>query len=221
MADVLPYAAVSWTQYTLAGDDEFVSYNLKRLNLETEVWDVIATIEEIDTTNWHDYLAFPGSNSYRLTVTVDRLGAIIESDPDEVTGVEFTWRGLWGHEVQDASQQVRLQASTVQQRVQQGQTYRLAAGRRHETLFAGPLLARTLALELIPEDLRDPVTVTALERLLDRQYTAGAVLCVRWGARAGARYIVQIDGGVDESLSGGLGRPSLPLRRVAMPDGWA
>ncbi|MCK9495210.1 MAG: hypothetical protein M0R75_06905 [Dehalococcoidia bacterium] len=221
MAEVLPYAAVSWTQYVLDVGDEFVSYNLKRLNLETEVWDVIATIEDIETTDWLDYLAFPGSNSYRLTVTVDRLGAIIESDPDEVTGVEFEWRGLRTHEIQDASEWVSLQASTVQQRVEQGQTYRLAAGRRHETLFAGPLMARTLRLELIPEDLRDPVTVTALERLLDRQYTAGAVLCVRWGARPGARYIVQIDGGIDEALSGGLGRPSLPLRRVAMPEGWA
>jgi hypothetical protein len=221
MPDVLPYAHASWDEYVATGDDEFRAYNLRRLNPRTGAYEVIAVIDELATTDWHDYLAFPGPNTYRLTVTVDRLDALIESDPVEVPDVVFSWRGLWLHEVRDPDRQLYLRASTLDHRVQQGQTWRLAPGRREETLFAGPLLSRRLELDLIPEDLRDPSVIDALERFLARQYDADAVLCVRWGARPGARYIVQVDVGIEESIAGGLGHPRLPLRQVAMPRGWA
>lgn len=221
MAEVLPYALATWDEYEPDDGDVFVAYDLKRLNPHTGEVETVATVTDVETTEYHDYLAFPGANTYQLTVTVDRLGAIIESDPVEVSGVEFAWRGVWLHEVQDATEQARLQASSLDHQVQQGQTYRLAAGRRRETLFTGPLMARTLAMELVPEDLRQSGQYDALERLLDRQYTAGAVLCVRYGARAGARYIVQVDGGPSEELAGALSRPRVTLREVAMPDGWA
>ena len=164
MTDVLPNALATWEQYEADPGDTFLRYNLYRLNPHTGAYDTVATINQVDTLQWWDFLAWPGENTYRLTVTVESSGAVIESEPAEVTGVTFAWLGLWLHEIVQPEEQVRLLASTLDSSLRQGQTWRLAAGRRRETMFTGPMLSRGLSLQLIPADLRDPEGLAALER---------------------------------------------------------
>lgn len=214
MIEVNPYGVITWTKYTLGDGDTFGSYRLKRLNPHTEAYDLIAVVTDIDTTSFNDHLAWPGANTYRLTVSIETGGIVLESDPDDASGT-LTFAHLWAHETPDPTEAVQLLASSVDMPRRQGQEWRLAAGRREETAFVGPLLSRDIALQLAPEAMADPVMMAALDRFLDRQYTHARVLCLRWGGRDGSRWFVRIRDGVGESLATSLSRGRVTFRQVA------
>lgn len=214
---VNPRVEVAWTEYTVDVGDVFLNYNLHRVNPHTGEDERIAEVTEITTVDYIDHLAWPGPNTYRLSVTVDRSGAIIESARVDASAT-ISGIGVWVHETPDPAESVHLLASTLDMPRRQGQERRLAAGRRQETAFLGPLLSRDIALQLIPEALDDPEMLDALDRFLDRQYTTGRILCLRWLSRPGARWFVTIAGGFDESVSPALTRGRVTFRESAFSE---
>ena len=187
----------------------FIHYNVYRDGVR------IATADTIAAPTYTDYLAIPGvEHAYTVTWTANVSGDLLESEPQDVPAtVTVGFRSGWLHQVDDSTLAHALLVHDASIASEQEVSYRRARGRRLPTAFVGGGRARTLQVTPDPEALGDPALWAFLREVQDRQFTAAAVFCLRFGYRAGERYFVQLDG-LDEQHATALDRIRLRFREV-------
>lgn len=208
---VLPYQNVTWAEVTPPMGVTFKRYTIYRDGSLLVAPDgQIATLEDVETVAYADYLASPGvAHSYQIAWVGEQDGIEVESalsSPVVATALDMT--GLWLHWVDEPATYVQMRGTALAHRPQREQVRQRPRGRKQGTSYFGPMFEREIEVQLVPETISAPDVWEALDELAERETTEGGVLCLRLGFRPGARYFVS-SASLQEALATGLSRASV------------
>lgn len=190
----LPGLRVEWEQAEPGDGETFVHYNVyrRRASHTGPFGDLvpagprvrIAAIADIGTLEFTDHhVGSVLGYTYAVTWTANIAGTVLESDEQAMLAAGVvTFRGSFLHDPAHPTVYTPVLASEVRVEQRQQQATLRARGRREETVFVGEGFGRAYDLQLVPDAHTDRAPYERIRAMLDRQYTQGAVYCLRLGS---------------------------------------
>lgn len=190
-----PHFRLRWTQVTPGGGETFVSYDVLRRVFGDTAWTRIAVIEDVATVHYEDFCVV-SETQYEWAVIweADTAGGTLSSDiQPSPPSSSVTYSYAYLHEKDNPETYgVPLESFELTVTPQQEIVFNRAWGRAARTAFIGEGYDHVIQLTTLPQMRREATDRLArLRAIIQRQATAGTVLCLRIGIDK-ALYWVQV-----------------------------